>query len=67
MGCRSKFSGRLRADGFIIGKTETKTDLTGQLDHGRIDFAMFKGNYEVEVQGRYQYDRYGYHPRFWHQ
>jgi hypothetical protein len=39
------------ADGFIVAKTETKTDLTGNLDPGRIDFAMFKGTYLVEVQG----------------
>ncbi len=39
------------ADGFIIAKTDTKTDLKGQLDPGRFDFAMFKGTYSVEVQG----------------
>ena len=39
------------ADGFVIAKTDTKTDLLGQLDPGRLDFAMFKGAYEVEVQG----------------
>ena len=38
-------------DGFVIAKTETKTDLKGQLDPGRIDFAMFKGSYTVEVMG----------------
>jgi hypothetical protein len=38
-------------DGSIITPTETKTDLTGQLDPGHIDFAMFKGSYTVEVQG----------------
>lgn len=38
-------------DGHVIATTETKTDLTGQLDPGRIDFAMFKGNYTVEVMG----------------
>jgi CRP-like cAMP-binding protein len=38
-------------DGHIIVPTETKTDLTGQLEPGRIDFAMFKGSYTVEVMG----------------
>lgn len=38
-------------DGFVIANTETKTDLTGQMDPGRIDFAMFKGSYIVEVMG----------------
>ena len=32
-------------------KTETKTDLKGVMDPGRIDFAMFKGTYSVEVLG----------------
>jgi hypothetical protein len=32
-------------------KTETKTDLKGFLDPGRIDFAMFKGTYSVQVMG----------------
>jgi hypothetical protein len=35
----------------IVSKTETKTDLKGSLDPGRIDFAMFKGTYEVQVMG----------------
>lgn len=39
------------ADGFVIAKTETKQNLTGQLEPGHIDFAMFKGTYEVEIQG----------------
>jgi hypothetical protein len=39
------------ADGFVVAKTETKTDLKGSLDPGRIDFAMFKGTYEVQIQG----------------
>ena len=39
------------ADGFVIAKTETKTNLQGQLEPGRLDFAMFKGTYSVEVQG----------------
>ncbi len=39
------------ADGFAIINTETKTDLKGALDPGRFDFAMFKGTYQVEVQG----------------
>lgn len=39
------------ADGFVVAKTDTKTDLVGQLDPGRLDFAMFKGTYEVEIQG----------------
>lgn len=39
------------ADGFVIAKTETKQNLKGQLEPGRIDFAMFKGTYTVEVQG----------------
>jgi CRP-like cAMP-binding protein len=38
-------------DGSVIANTETKTDLNGQLDPGRIDFAMFKGNYTIEVMG----------------
>lgn len=38
-------------DGHVIATTETKTDRIGQLDPGRIDFAMFKGNYTVEVMG----------------
>ncbi len=33
----------------IVTKTETKTNLKGRLDPGRIDFAMFKGSYTVEV------------------
>jgi CRP-like cAMP-binding protein len=32
-------------------KTETKTDLKGSMDPGRIDFAMFKGTYSVQVLG----------------
>ncbi|HEX9926023.1 MAG TPA: cyclic nucleotide-binding domain-containing protein [Anaerolineae bacterium] len=39
------------ADGFIVTKTETKTNLLGSLEPGHIDFAMFKGTYAVEVQG----------------
>ncbi|MEM7343223.1 MAG: cyclic nucleotide-binding domain-containing protein [Chloroflexota bacterium] len=39
------------ADGFATTKTETKTDLKGQPDTGRFDFAMFKGTYQVEVLG----------------
>ncbi len=39
------------ADGFIIAKTETKTNLKGSMEPGHIDFAMFKGTYSVEVQG----------------
>ncbi len=39
------------ADGFVTPKTETKTNLLGQLEPGRLDFAMFKGTYSVEVQG----------------
>jgi hypothetical protein len=39
------------ADGHILAPTETKTNLKGELEPGRIDFAMFKGNYTVEVQG----------------
>jgi hypothetical protein len=35
----------------VVTKTETKTDLKGILDPGRIDFAMFKGTYSVQVQG----------------
>jgi hypothetical protein len=38
-------------DGSVLAQTETKTDLIGQLDAGRIDFAMFKGSYTVEVMG----------------
>ncbi|MCL4300902.1 MAG: cyclic nucleotide-binding domain-containing protein [Anaerolineae bacterium] len=38
-------------DGFVIAKTETKQNLTGQLEPGHIDFAMFKGTYSVEIQG----------------
>jgi hypothetical protein len=38
-------------DGHVLANTETKTDLQGQLDPGRIDFAMFKGSYTVEVMG----------------
>lgn len=33
-------------DGFVIAKTETKENVPG-----RIDFAMFKGTYEVQIQG----------------
>jgi hypothetical protein len=33
-------------DGFVIAKTETKENTPG-----RIDFAMFKGTYSVEIQG----------------
>lgn len=36
-------------DGHVIVPSETKTDLLGQPDPGRIDFAMFKGNYTVEI------------------
>lgn len=39
------------ADGHVLVNTETKTDLKGQLDPGRFDFAMFKGSYAVEVVG----------------
>ncbi|MEW5957275.1 MAG: cyclic nucleotide-binding domain-containing protein, partial [Chloroflexota bacterium] len=39
------------ADGFVIAKTDTKTDLKGQLEPGHVDFAMFKGTYSVQVQG----------------
>jgi CRP-like cAMP-binding protein len=39
------------ADGFVIVKTDSKTDLKGQVEPGRLDFAMFKGTYSVEVQG----------------
>jgi hypothetical protein len=39
------------ADGFIVTKTETKTNLIGSLEPGHIDFAMFKGTYAVDVQG----------------
>ncbi|RME78574.1 MAG: hypothetical protein D6784_02235, partial [Chloroflexi bacterium] len=39
------------ADGFVIAKTETKTNLKGQLEPGHIDFAMFKGTYQVQVMG----------------
>jgi hypothetical protein len=39
------------AEGFVIAKTDTKTDLIGSLDPGRLDFAMFKGTYAVEVMG----------------
>jgi hypothetical protein len=35
----------------ITTKTETKTDLKGRLEPGRIDFAMFKGTYSVQVAG----------------
>lgn len=38
-------------DGHVIATTETKTDRVGVLDPGRIDFAMFKGSYTVEVMG----------------
>lgn len=38
-------------DGHAVVNTETKTDLKGSLDPGRIDFAMFKGSYTVEVMG----------------
>lgn len=38
-------------DGFITAKTESKTNLEGQIEPGRLDFAMFKGTYQVEVQG----------------
>lgn len=38
-------------DGSVIAQTETKTDLLGQTDVGRIDFAMFKGSYTIEVMG----------------
>jgi hypothetical protein len=34
------------ADGFVVAKTETKDN-----EPGRIDFAMFKGTYEVQVMG----------------
>jgi CRP-like cAMP-binding protein len=32
-------------------KTETKQNLQGQLEPGHVDFAMFKGSYDVEVIG----------------
>lgn len=38
-------------DGNVTVPTETKTNLLGQPEPGHIDFAMFKGNYKVEVQG----------------
>jgi hypothetical protein len=38
-------------DGFVIANTETKTDLSGTPQAGRIDFAMFKGNYWVSIYG----------------
>jgi hypothetical protein len=38
-------------DGFVVTKTETKQNLKGELEPGHIDFAMFKGTYEVEIQG----------------
>jgi CRP-like cAMP-binding protein len=38
-------------DGFTVTKTETKQNLTGTLEPGHIDFAMFKGTYKVEIQG----------------
>lgn len=39
------------ADGFVVAKTESKTNLQGQIEPGHIDFAMFKGTYQVEIQG----------------
>jgi hypothetical protein len=39
------------ADGFVVTKTDTKTSLKGQLEPGRLDFAMFKGTYSVQVMG----------------
>ena len=36
-------------DGHIIAPSEVKTNLVGQPEPGRIDFAMFKGNYTVEI------------------
>jgi hypothetical protein len=36
-------------DGHVIATTETKQNLTSQLDPGHIDFAMFKGSYTVQV------------------
>ncbi len=38
-------------DGNVIANSDTKTDLVGQTDPGRIDFAMFKGNYTVQIMG----------------
>ncbi len=35
--------------GGVTPVTETKTNLTGQPEPGRLDFAMFKGSYSVEV------------------
>lgn len=36
-------------NGGVTPKTETKTNLKGQEEPGRLDFAMFKGRYDVEV------------------
>jgi CRP-like cAMP-binding protein len=36
-------------DGHVLVNTETKTSLKGELEPGRLDFAMFKGNYTVQV------------------
>jgi len=38
-------------DGFVTPQTETKTNLIGQPEAGHIDFAMFKGTYQVQVMG----------------
>ncbi len=33
----------------VLALTKTKSDLNGNLQAGRIDFAMFKGSYEITV------------------
>lgn len=38
-------------DGHLIKPTETQTNLRGQLEAGRLDFAMFKGSYTVQIEG----------------
>jgi CRP-like cAMP-binding protein len=35
----------------FTAKTETKQNVVGQLEPGHIDFAMFKGSYDVQVLG----------------
>jgi hypothetical protein len=47
------------ADGFVVAKTETKENTPG-----RIDFAMFKGTYIVEIQGATSQKAEGITPDF---
>lgn len=47
------------ADGFVVAKTETKENTPG-----RIDFAMFKGTYTVEIQGATSQKAEGITPDF---